>query len=1682
MPVTLFGELEVSKSFGHTPVNSPKYIGHNILCYASGNVFNFIDTQKQSKNIKPIVADAQITAFGTNRRESLIAYSERGSNAVQIVKYPLGSSIGEYSIEKNIDIGVVSIEFSHDGKYLAALGDLPTYTLTVWSWKNNTIICSIENGGPAKYVSFNPFNTKELCTSGEEGLIQFWKLEMGYKENSLKSITGTDAFLQEIPEINHSSEFSTFTASTEVLTQGAPAILEASRQIFCSSHVWQIDAQVLATCETGDAVLQYNPVTGDCKVLFSAWMSPYEFEQRRIASENGKATDAGVEGLDEDERPPFTEDYVKAEYGGCENFKCILATKDRIVLGGKDGVLRIVDYDGDVHRQAEILTNGSSIQSISYSPEFEDIVVTASDMCIYTYNLASSVVTQQAQNEYSNIVGLAIFPISDVLVTAHNLPNVIQFWDMETQVGTHKLAIEGEIATIAVNPMSSVIAVGTKAGFVRLYDVAFAKSDEARLLMRIRVSRMVIKKVTFDPTGRFLLAFGHESSASIFDVFNKCKPVGLISDIPGSIVTAVWDLEESEDPESETYNTKQNLMLYFLTTSASRSDIFRYEVPLNKDLVLDTVGDSSLQKQIPLAAKYRIDEVASDILIVSTGVSSSRAFYVTTKDKKLKTFACPTGHDDVAEFIELGAPLLEFSDHEKIGNRLVLSLSTEWLFTYSPDGTITARNFLEPEKSVKIFAHDSALGGVHHVAISRDANQIFSSGFDGILKQFEWKTHTAAARRALIEAREAAEAALSQKLESINHVVQMLSNAPIQTDDQPDNINEDCYFESRHVDSGAKPASDLATGPEAAHSGYEDRIKAIRERLIKAMQKNDALQELEKISKTEFILDFAERDRLMAAADARVTEVRKEIELENLKKRVIRNRIKAECWDSMEVIGGCIKSFHADPTTTKTTEVTNYPIKNKSTQEIQNIERVRLLRKIQLHYGAGNRDKAPSQQLTAPVVDDVGLLETPVATESPVIPDEEAYQDFKSLLYSDFELTTDHRKRTQVVLLGEAINEIKLDFNGKFKEFLKIKKDEMLRIEDKNDRIQTIMAELQVQEATFKPALDDDEVPERIIEVNDSEVKAEKFIGPEEMKRIEVRKREEEERHRAAQEDNYRERGLMIMMGGKLDDKSEETEKEELVRPEWMNKPREEMNEEERKLVKEFEKKVATMKEEQEKYRKALETELKKLQGFILELCDNFDQRLKELLVKKLEADQAIYKNELKRVKLEQSILLAEGDEAKESQLNLRLEELRLEKQACLQYLPEIKKELDHCRDEYEITQKRDKEIEKSFRKEFANPGNPDVFDNYLKLFKKRELVKPTNLDAQQNVIESPFPGIDPTLMTLDSPEETYAPLSFERDAFEGISQDGWTRLNEFHDRKIASEAEVKTCNKEYTEIQSLAQSVNEEADRIRKETEHVLSDLAAFAEYKFHTTYNPETLFELKQGQVEVPQAPVVTDYTDAELIHRSVVEKLNDNIVALGNMKVDALKEMKEYRKGIHALEWENKMLDFQAEDLVIRTRDIQLLRVTKQMQEYIRGGDEKKQSNEIIALEKRAEFNSKSHIHKLEDKGTLMVKYKKKIAEKRHENEVLERRLRNLEGAVKERRKIHDVQVKRKTAAGGGGTSAGNKAVLNDIYTRRKLVDLAKSQSQDIAILREEVERLRLRTYPAFPSRTVHSVAGV
>lgn len=213
---------------------------------------------------------------------------------------------------------------------------------------------------------------------------------------------------------------------------------------------------------------------------------------------------------------------------------------------------------------------------------------------------------------------------------------------------------------------------------------------------------------------------------------------------------------------------------------------------------------------------------------------------------------------------------------------------------------------------------------------------------------------------------------------------------------------------------------------------------------------------------------------------------------------------------------------------------------------------------------------------------------------------------------------------------------------------------------------------------------------------------------------------------------------------------------------------------------------------------------------------------------------------------------------------------------------------------------KRDKDLEKNFKKEFHT--NEIYFEVLTKLFKRRGAPSSNDRDVTEEDL-NPFATQEKEQIGADS---NPLPLVQAQDMPDGLGADQWAKLVDFRDKKLACESDIYLTTRYFKEMQMLVQNVLEESDNIKSEMEKTMSDLSQFLDYRFRNIYNIESLFILKQGQVEVPQAPIVTNYTDAVLLHRSVVENLNEQVKQLGGLKVDALKEMKDYRKGIHALEW--------------------------------------------------------------------------------------------------------------------------------------------------------------------------------
>ena len=270
-------------------------------------------------------------------------------------------------------------------------------------------------------------------------------------------------------------------------------------------------------------------------------------------------------------------------------------------------------------------------------------------------------------------------------------------------------------------------------------------------------------------------------------------------------------------------------------------------------------------------------------------------------------------------------------------------------------------------------------------------------------------------------------------------------------------------------------------------------------------------------------------------------------------------------------------------------------------------------------------------------------------------------------------------------------------------------------------------------------------------------------------------------------------------------------------------------------------------------------------------------------------------------VKQTQFAISSNYDDKLEAELVQKIDNLKQEKINCSNEIPEIKKELEKAREDYDSASKRDKEMEKAFKKDFG--AYESYYEALFRLFKKRNTPSNTSEKDGNDEDLNPFSAFEKEIALND-----WSPIALNQatDMPDGLIIELWNRLVDIRDKKIGTEQEVVQAAKYLKEMQALVQNVLEESDTIKMEMEKAMNDLSQFLDYKFRNIYNIESLFHFKQGQVEVPQAPIVTNYSDGVLIHKSVVETLNEQVKHLGQLKVEALTEMKNYRKGIHALEW--------------------------------------------------------------------------------------------------------------------------------------------------------------------------------
>lgn len=128
----------------------------------------------------------------------------------------------------------------------------------------------------------------------------------------------------------------------------------------------------------------------------------------------------------------------------------------------------------------------------------------------------------------------------------------------------------------------------------------------------------------------------------------------------------------------------------------------------------------------------------------------------------------------------------------------------------------------------------------------------------------------------------------------------------------------------------------------------------------------------------------------------------------------------------------------------------------------------------------------------------------------------------------------------------------------------------------------------------------------------------------------------------------------------------------------------------------------------------------------------------------------------------------------------------------------------------------------------------------------------------------------------------------------------------------------------------------------------------------------------------------------------------------------------------------------------------------------------------------MAQRKDFLSKDANTKLSNLLKVNESLRHQLEERNHECALLEDKISNLSSQVAA---SNNVKQSRDDARGSAGDPAAIAATkMRKVVGRRHLVDTARSQAEEIDFLRQELDKMRQRTFPSFIRATRKRISGI
>ncbi|XP_021254283.1 cilia- and flagella-associated protein 43 isoform X2 [Numida meleagris] len=1653
--------LEVSWVQGFSNKNFG-FIGNQTVCYPCGNYILFLDI-KTKKTTALQCQTGQVGALAVNTNRGVLAFSDRKLNPViYIYSFPELNKLTE--LKGHVQLDYTLLAFSFLGPYLASYSSFPDFVLSVWNWQENILLCSVSQPGvAATSLSFNPMNWQQLCFVTESS-VTIWCIEVNHDEhyligNPVKLPDGQGSldhhkdlfFPYSCDEDPYHGPIMPVSAIAGLVGDEAEIFVprtDIKPSLHPTAHCWTATSDVYLGCKEG-YILAIDTKKCSASII----------QQKPLSEHMRKVLD--------------TLDYVRREVqkkkGGKSKAlqRTVVFTmafcNEGLYTAGTEGVVYFYHISG-LQYEMKICTDVSEpISTLIFSPDYTILLIVTDQGSIYTYEPAHRGEAVKLLNAFSSYLLAADFLTpGDKYCVSVTISGEVQVWLLENGTCLSTLNLDIEATAMACCPSSNGVAVGTQGG--QIYFIDITKAEAPRVVHRIFLSEFPVLSLHYDQSGQFLIIRATEGYIFILDA----RPSKLFQ-VLGYVVLAGEVLSLSVVSDFKNNLVEVMVLLSVAEVQQTKLEIFCLSSELTKgiDKYVNEQGmlnASAIKKEqydleYPLSSAVRLEDN------IVYGYCTCAPFICKYDLSKQNIF-----NDPPVFLSEKRIPSNQFGS-----GFICLSPNSRWLASAAKGGVLFIYDTSTMEILAQNHCHSHEGGGIRSVVFSLDGKFILVNGEnDGPLVCLKWK------KIKKIEVKEAAfhwEFLLTMLNRSIldeNDVLRCMTEWQFESESTSESLPEE-----KSKKPPLEPSNAALREDGSLHSDNTSEVswlgqkteKVIREETERFANQKKELQigieklhktvpDIEKLGQQEFNLDMEEQERAEAEAEQEVARVREKIEMEILANCYLQDVIKRECWDSMCVKGRAVKCFHIP------CEVKNYPLKERDEEELRTLEKVLHLRKIE---AANLKVQKKVLEATSKTV----LFKEEEEKTEEVMADDTAscclvgslssrYGADTSILYHQLDLHSREQKVNQIVLLKDIIYKVKTAFNKEFDTVAQQKEQEIARVKERNLRIREILAQLDLQVEVWEPGLTGDEKPEQVLTVQDSEIKVEKYLTPQEREKAEMLAKLEMERHLAAL-DNERLRALNDMMGGVLEVKKEDILKIDIPPPSFISKPEDEWNDQEKKIFRDYEEKVKDLNEEKENYRRALENELKELEASIQETTENFDKTVCKLFERKVELEKVIYQEELKIVNLIYSLLLDEEVDSREAALHHFLVKMQKEKVKIARTLETTKRKIDFYTDKYDNAIAEDKNLEYGFRKEFANvPAN--LLNELLELYKCRPRTVMTEIyldtashsrgcSASAEDYRDALTRLMKAMDELDNPE--HMP--------NGLDPSVWENFCLARRNKMESEQLVKWMALILAEIEVFLQRRTDDNEKMSSKIEKIFQELTWLQEEKMKLQLNLTFQFLLKQGQVEL-ESTEIPDYADAIFIKKSVIEELNCNIMEQGEKKIASMVECKEFSKGIFRLEWEHKKMRMQIEDLKQKAQDIVTLPITKDRQLFLTMLNyDTRVAHRIAVMEQTLGVMDKVHKKNMKKHKKKIQELEKCISLKEQANYELSLELKEMLVSVSERRHISQAadtqRISERTA----------KQRYREILKQKHLRGLIEEQEKQLEILQAEAERLRSKTFP-------------